>query len=142
MKWLFFIFLAPRLAQAAIEPVVIRTLTEVTGGGLSVSGSSVTVLGEYAVLNSTIAVSSGSGFSVFESSGQIADCAIIPVVSSATYSFEIVTNDGDEFPVGGKDGLTGKTSLAIRRYFVGSHRIGISNASSNGNYRARCVILK
>src|SRR3990167_6359665 len=110
------LFLIPILSHADVEPVLIRTLTEVTGGGLSVTGSSVVVQGIYNIRTASITVISGTGFKVFSSTGGIVQCAINPPLASAEYSFEIVTNDPDEFPIIGYRGLVGKSSLSFFRF--------------------------
>src|SRR3990167_1626375 len=129
-------------AQAAlnVEPVVIRTLTEVTGGGLSVSGSTVTATGSYDLISMSIAVSSGSGYVVFSGTGTMVQCAFKPPVSNAVFTFEIVTDDEDAFPVAGREDMIGKSSLAFNRFVFGSHKASVSNASEDGNYRIRCVL--
>ena len=140
MNKLWLILLMAQGAHAAVEPILIRTLTEVTGGGLSVSGSSVIVRGVYEIRKASISVASGTGFLVFSSTGAMLQCSINTPSPSATYDFEILTDDSEEFAIGGGSGFAGKSSLSFFRFIFGSHKAVISNASVDGIYRLRCVI--
>ena len=141
MKWLLF-FLIPCSIHAEVQPVVIKTLTEVTGGGLSVTGSTVTTISTIEKIIFSISVSTTNGQQVISSTGTIAGCSINPPVFNATYDFEIVTNDSDQFAIAGQGSIYGKAGLSFDRFMLGDHIFKIENASSSGIYKVRCVIRR
>lgn len=111
--------------------------------GVTITSGTFTATGSFEIINMSFAVSSGSGTAVFTTTGTLNHCGITPPSASASYDFDIVTNDADEFPVmGSNERLTGKVGLAARRFLAGSHLAKITNATPDGTYKARCVILK
>ena len=136
------VLLIPSIVRSAVEPVLIKTLTEVTGGGLSVTGSTVTTLAQIDEITATISVSSGIGEVSFSSTGTIMGCSINPVIANAEYSFEILTNDANQFAIAGQNSIHGKSGLKFDRYLFGSHLFKIDNASNDGSYKIRCVIKR
>ena len=142
MRWFVLFLCLATNSYAEVEPVLIRTLTTVTGGGLSVTGSTVNAIGIYEVFTTSVNVSGGTGFVVVTTTGTLLHCAINPVVSTATYNFNISTNDSDQFNLFGKCNLTGKTTLIGKRFLMGSYKAQINQTTSNGDYRLQCVIQR
>jgi len=124
---------SPVQAQISSQPV------RVTNTPLPVIVSSNTL--DAVVLS--ITVLGGAGQAVFSSTGSVNQCSVVPSSETATYVFEIVTNDADQFNVFGSDRtLFGRTSLHAFRYFLGSHIAQVTSASIDGIYRMRCVFAK
>lgn len=105
---------------------------------VSIGTEGVVSVSSYTALRVDISVTAGSGSSIFSSTATFVSCAVVPPVG-ATYDFEIVTNDADEFPVLGRSSLTGKVGLTGSWAFVGSHKMQITAASLDGTYKARCI---
>ena len=136
------LLISTNLVFAGVEPVLIKTLTEVTGGGLSVSGSTVAVVTTFEKITFSISVSTTTGEKTISSTGTITGCSINPPVFNATYDFEIVTNDSDQFAIAGQGSIYGKAGLSFDRFMLGDHIFKIENASNAGIYKVRCVIRR
>ena len=137
-----YIFLMAVNSWAAVEPVLIRTLTEVTGGGLSVTGSTVTATILIEKIQSSMTITGGTGQQIVSATGTITGCSINPPVSNAEYDFEILTNDSDQFAEAGHSSIHGKSGLQFNRYLFGEYLFKIDNASEDGVYKFRCVIRR
>ena len=136
------LLVSTNLVFAGVEPVLIRTLTEVTGGGLSVSGSTVAVVTTFEKITFSISVSTTNGSQIIASTGTITGCSINPPAFDTTYDFEIVTNDLDQFAIAGQGSIYGKAGLSFDRFILGEHIFKIENASNAGVYKVRCVIRR
>jgi len=94
-------------------------------------------------VSASISVTAGAGSSIFSSTGTIVTCGIVPPVG-ASYMFEVVTNDADEYPVYGHNRIvSGRVGMSGHGETVmGSSKIKISAASVDGSWKVRCIIRR
>lgn len=101
----------------------------------------VNITGRLEVSSAAFTVASGSGFFILSSTGIIVSCSIIPPLDTASYLFNMITDDADEFPLFGfARQIIGKAVIFGDCYLSGPSKALISNASMDGSYKARCVI--
>ena len=125
-------------AHAGVEPA--KTTTQITGGSISIS--SVTAINIFDTITFGVSVSAGAGFTVFSSTGTLLQCAVNPPTAETKFSFDIFTDDADEFAVIGISSVYGKLSLAAHRFLLGNYKAQITDSTTDGTYRVRCVVQR
>jgi hypothetical protein len=110
---------------------------------VDIGTATITATAEFDLVSVSIVTAGGTGTAVFSSTGTITHCGLVPPSAAASFDFEIVTNDADEFPIFGNiRRLVGRTGLAGERILLGSHKATFSNCSPDGTYKAKCTIRR
>lgn len=124
--------------QGITDPVTVVPLGSFT---ISAGTSALTTQGNFSTFTVSVAVTGGTGEVVFTATGTVKSCGLIPPVG-ATYDFEVVTDDANQFPAFGKDAITGRAGINGDWAVLGQHRFRFSNATLDGTYKARCLLIR
>jgi hypothetical protein len=110
---------------------------------VDIGTATITSTAEFDLVSVSIVTAGGTGTTVFSSTGTITHCGLVPPSAAASFDFEIVTNDADEFPIFGNiRRLVGKTGLVGERILLGSHKARFDNVTPDGTYKAKCTIRR
>lgn len=134
MKFIWILLLLARTSHAAVAPAPVAAYQLGPWAFNSSSGTLDTVAFD-------VSVAAGTGSSVFSTTATVRNCAVVPAVSTATYSLDVYTADG--FPsFGTLRPITGLASLLVNKILVGAYEAVVTGATSDGTYRVRCYEIK
>jgi hypothetical protein len=126
------------LVESILNPVTIQALGSIS---VDLGTGTLTTQGNFSTFTVSVAVSGGTGETPFSSTGTVKSCGLIPPLG-ATYDFEVVTNDADEYPAFGKGAITGRAGINGDWALLGAHKMRFNNATIDGTYKARCLVIR